>query len=218
MKQRVIILLFVLYVCALTGQISWHTQDYSNWDYTNFRNNKLFHQEFSTSDPDYRILNAAVFYMTNEQRAKHRISILPYHKSLEIAAYNHSMKMGTTGFFSHRNTVNSSRARTEDRGHLAGIANPKFAENIAYNYFSEGSTYLQVAEILIDQWMNSPGHRSNILSKNAKQMGAGTYYINNRIYGTQDFQWFSFIEERKSGGRDKLPAPKLNADNSNIQN
>ncbi len=94
------------------------------------------------------------------------------------------MKMATTGFFSHRNSVDASRASTEDRGRLAGIANPKIAENIAYNYPSDGETYLQVAAKLIDQWMNSPGHRSNILSTNGKQMGANILYQRKDIRNT----------------------------------
>jgi len=218
MKHRVIIILFVFYLNALTGQTSWQTKDYSKWNHTNFRSNPLFHQTFSTSDPDYLLLNAAVFFMTNEQRTKHGVSTLPHHKLLEVAAYNHSMKMATTGFFSHRNSVDASRASTEDRGRLAGIANPKIAENIAYNYPNDGNTYLQVAEKLINQWMNSPGHRSNILSTEGKQMGAGTYYINGRIYGTQVFQWFYFVKESPSGGTDQLPSPKYNSNNSSKQN
>lgn len=167
--------------------------------------NQLFHQEFSKANPDYLLLDAAVFYLTNEQRSILGIPILPYHKLLEVAAYNHSMKMATTNFFSHENPVDASRASTEDRGHLAGVVNPKFAENIAYSYVSGGNTYLQVAAELVDLWMTSPGHRSNILSRNGKQMGAGTYYLNERIYGTQVFQWFSFLIERPAGGTDELP-------------
>ena len=217
MKHFVSIILIVFYLNVLTGQVSWQTKDYSNWDHTNFRSNQLFHQTFSTNDPDYLLLNALVFYMTNEQRSKYGVPPLPYHKLLEIAAYNHSMKMATTGFFSHRNSVDASRASTEDRGRLAGIVNPKFAENIAYNYIDEGNTYLQVAEKLIAQWMNSPGHKSNILSRQGKQMGAGTYYINGRIYGTQVFQWFYFVKENASGGTDYLPSPKYNFINSSVQ-
>lgn len=200
------------------GQTSWQPTDYAKWDHTNFRSNQKFHQTFSTTDPDYQLLNAAVFYLTNVERTNRGVSALPHHELLEVAAYNHSMKMATTGFFSHTNTVDKSRASTEDRGHLAGIANPKFAENIAYNYPDVGSTYLQVATKLIDQWMNSPGHRSNILSTEGKQMGAGTYYYSGKIYGTQVFQWFYFVQESPAGGIDKLPSTKNISNSSNNQN
>lgn len=203
----------ILFTLALFGpfislaQANWKLQEYSHWDYTNFRQNQLFNQLFSTSDPDYLLLDAAVYYLTNEERAKLGIPTLPYHKLLEVAAYNHSMKMATTGFFSHRNPNDTSRTKTEDRGKLAGVSNPKFAENIAMNHPGDNVTYLQVATSLIEQWMNSTGHRSNILSSKAKQMGAGTYYINGQIYGTQIFQWFYFVDEN-SNGKDQLPTQK----------
>lgn len=205
MQRHTIIIFWIFSINALIAQSSWQTEEYFNWDHTSFHRNQLFHQEFSTANPDYLLLDAAIFYLTNEQRSKLGIPVLPYHKLLEVAAYNHSMKMATTHFFSHENPIDASRASTEDRGHLAGVVNPKFAENIAYNYVNAGNTYLQVAAKLVDQWMTSPGHRSNILSKNGKQMGAGTYYLNKRIYGTQVFQWFSFLIESPADRTDELP-------------
>ena len=205
--KNILFTLTLLVSFSSLSQANWKLQDYPQWDYTNFRQNQLFNQLFSTSDPDYLLLDAAVFYLTNEERAKLGIPILPYHKLLEVAAYNHSMKMATTGFFSHRNPNDTSRTRTGDRGKLAGVSNPKFAENIAMNYLRDNATYLQVATTLIEQWMNSAGHRSNILSSKAKQMGAGTYYKNGQIYGTQVFQWFYFVDEN-SKGKDQLPTQK----------
>jgi uncharacterized protein YkwD len=205
MQRQTIFLFWIFSINALVAQTSWHTEDYFNWDHTSFRRNQLFHQEFSRANPDYLLLDAAIFYLTNEQRSSLGVPILPYHELLEVAAFNHSMKMATTNFFSHWNPIDASRKSTEDRGHLAGVANPKFAENIAYNYIDDGDTYLQVAAKLVDQWMTSPGHRSNILSQNGKQMGIGTYYLSERIYGTQVFQWFYFVVESQAGGTDKLP-------------
>lgn len=206
--MKKLLVLSVLLVSFISfGQDNWKLQNYSSWNYSNFRQNQLFNQLFSTSDPDYLLLDAAVYYLTNEERAKLDIPALPYHKLLEVAAYNHSMKMATTGFFSHRNPIDTSRAKTKDRGKLAGVSNPKFAENIAMNYIRDNATYLQVATTLIEQWMNSTGHRSNILSNKAKQMGAGTYYINGKIYGTQVFQWFYFVDENFNG-KDQLPKQK----------
>ena len=205
MQRHTIFLFWIFSINALLAQTSWQTEEYFNWDHTNFRGNQLFHHEFSTANPDYLLLDASIFYLTNEQRSKFGIPILPYHKLLEVAAYNHSMKMATTNFFSHWNTKDASRKSTDDRGHLAGVVNPQFAENIAYDYVGDGDTYLQVAAKLVNGWMTSPGHRSNILSENGKQMGAGAYYLDERIYGTQVFQWFNYVIERPAGGTDELP-------------
>lgn len=207
LKMRNILSLTVALFTAsnLFAQSAWKLDDYSRWNHTNFRQNQIFNKPFSNSEPDYLLLDAALFFMTNEERSKVGVAALRYHRLLEVAAYNHSMKMATTGFFSHKNSVDPSRSSTSDRGKLAGISNPSFAENIAYNYPESGSTYLQVAEKLIDQWMNSPGHKDNILSVKGRQMAAGTYYSNGRIYGTQVFQWFSDVIEDPNGGRDHLP-------------
>ncbi len=76
MLQRIVILLLAFSINSLSGQSYWQTEDYSKWDHTNFRDNQLFHKTFSTTDPDYLLLNAAVFYMTNEQRTKLGVPIL----------------------------------------------------------------------------------------------------------------------------------------------
>lgn len=202
--------------CVSFAQSTWQLDDYSKWDYTNFRQNNIFYQPFSTFNPDYLLLDAALFYMTNEERSKVGVPELRYHKLLEVAAYNHSMKMATTNFFSHENSVDHSRFNPSDRGKLAGVSNPSFAENIAYNYPENGSSYLQVATKLMVQWMNSPGHKDNILSIKARQMGAGTYYYDRKIYGTQVFQWFNDVNENANGGDlDQLPKPITMSDKTN---
>jgi hypothetical protein len=155
--------------------------------------------------------------MTNEERSKVGVDQMRYHKLLEVAAYNHSLKMATTGFFSHQNTVDATRYSKSDRGKLAGISNPSFAENIAYNFPGNGSTYLQVAEKLIVQWMNSSGHKENILSTNGRQMGCGAYYFEGKIYGTQVFQWFSDVIEDANGGVDQLPKAIIQSNSNNNQ-
>lgn len=210
------VLMFLVVVLSLIchpvmAQSNWQLEDYEQWNHTNFRQNPVFNQTFSTSNPDYLLLDAALFFMTNEERAKVGIAPMRYHKLLEVAAYNHSLKMATTGFFSHTNSVDASRSSTSDRGKLAGISNPSFAENIAYNYPGNGNSYLQVASKLMDQWMNSSGHKANILSTNGRQMAGGTYFYDGKIYGTQVFQWFSDIVENPNGGQDQLPRAKANS-------
>lgn len=208
----------LLFFSAFTvhAQYVWSSEDYSKWTYDTFRQHPHFHDKFSPTDPDYLLLNAAVFYLTNEQRVKYGVYPLPYHKSLETAAYNHSLKMATRNFFSHSNNLDNSRKSTSDRAMLAGISNPYLAENIAYHYVSANDSYIDIATKLIDQWINSPGHRSNILSTKGKQMGAGTYYHDGRIYGTQNFQWYENIRLSSSLIRDQLPSPKRNSTGDGI--
>ena len=218
MKNFLFLPISLLFVIISQGQSLWKIEDYEKWDHLNFRQNQSFNQPFSVSNPDYLLLDAAMFFITNEERSKVGVPPMRYHKFLEVAAYNHSLKMATTGFFSHYNSIDVYRKSTGDRGKLAGITNPHIAENIAYNFPKNGSTYMQVATLLIKQWMNSPGHKENILSKKGRQMGIGTYYIDNKIYGTQAFQWFDDIIENPSGGTDHLPKQKTITDKTASQN
>jgi uncharacterized protein YkwD len=218
MKNFLSLIISLIFVNISFGQSLWKVEDYEKWDHRNFRQNQSFNEPFSISNPDYLLLDAALFFITNEERSKAGIPPMRYHKFLEVAAYNHSLKMATTGFFSHYNSIDVSRKSTGDRGKLAGITNPHIAENIAYNFPKNGSTYMQVAALVIKQWMNSPGHKENILSKSGRQMGVGAYYIDNKIYGTQAFQWFEDIIENPNGGTDQLPKQKTITDKTESQN
>ncbi len=40
---------------------------------------------------------------------------------------------------------------------------------------------------VMESWMNSKGHRENILNKNFKKMGVGCYYSDGRYYWVQLF-------------------------------
>ncbi len=185
------------------SQDVWDYSFYDSVNHNNFRNFTIFKQKINPSQPDYALINAALFFLTNEIRTKNDIKPLDYHAALEIAAYNHSKEMVEKKFFSHTNSKTKKRRNTGDRARLAGINNPFIAENIAYNFISNGDTYLDIAEKLITQWMNSKGHRENILSENGLQLGCGVFIRNEYVYATQNFQWYYTIIEKQA--EDKLP-------------
>ena len=84
--------------------------------------------------------------------------------------------MGRTGAFSHTGRGGSNFV---SRAKAAGYAHPS-AENIAWGYRS--------AEDVVTGWMNSPGHRTNILNCRSKTVGTGAVYAQNGApYYTQDF-------------------------------
>lgn len=61
------------------------------------------------------------------------------------------------------------------------------SENVAMNAGFNNSDPQQVAKSLVDQWINSPGHRQNMLSR-ARAMGAGVLCTaNGSCFGTQIF-------------------------------
>ena len=146
---------------------------------------------------------AACFYATNEQRAKHGKKALERNALLEASAQLHADRMTNKGFFSHEDPHSKALRTPDDRGRKVGVPNPKFAENIAfvttidyesgrpvygrggpgkYSYTPDGPlvpthTYASLARDTLEGWMNSPGHRRNILDGNALELGCGFAFI-----------------------------------------
>jgi uncharacterized protein YkwD len=205
MHARLFIPLLLLLVPGwIAAATQWNRDSYKTVTHKNFRTNAAFNAKIDLGNIDYPLLNAAIFYLTNEQRAKKGKKPLEYHSALEIAAWNHSASMARKNFFSHDNHKEKNRRDSDDRGKLAGIANPSIAENIAYSDGeNEDATYMEIAVMFIETWMDSPGHKENILSGDALQLGCGAYYLDGTWYGTQNFQWFEKIKAGKA--IDKLP-------------
>ena len=54
-----------------------------------------------------------------------------------------------------------------------GVDNWGFAENVAMNYAPDWEAGMKK---VVDQWMNSAGHRANIMHKKMTHMAVGTFY------------------------------------------
>lgn len=176
--KRILLLLLCTFICVVGhGQSSaWQTIDYQRLNHKNYQQEPSFNERIDLKKPDYRRLNALLFFMVNEQRSRLGLSILAHHETLEIAAFRHSESMIVKNFFSHKNPKEADRRTSEHRARLAGVANPYIAENIAYFSNSNTQTYKSVAMKLMGQWMASPGHKANILSKEGLQLGCGVFH------------------------------------------
>jgi stress response protein SCP2 len=106
---------------------------------------------------------ADVVAATNAERARHGLAPLTVDARLTAAAQAHSADMVARSFFAHENPDGS---QVWDRALAAGYAYRKVAENIAAGQRS-------AAEVVVG-WMNSPGHRRNILDPELTQIGVGT--------------------------------------------
>lgn len=226
------------YLLALTTANAHFTDaDYQQYSVKGFRDNKSFLRAIDFVNPDYALINAAVFYVTNEQRVRKKLPPLEHNSHLELAAWHHSKSMADGRFFNHINASVKARRTPDDRAKLAGITNPYIAENIAempaieyvqgkevfvidkkagtFSYTNGGEvipphTYLSFAEAVVAQWMDSPPHRKNILSKEALQLGCGIYLYADRDFynmptfkATQNFQQFEPVKAGEA--KDSLP-------------
>lgn len=201
------------------------TDLYQKLNYNNFREYPAFNDSINFSNINYPLLNAAIFFTTNEIRIKYGRLALRYHPALEACAQMHSTDMANNKYLSHYNQKVSEKKTPNDRAVFHGITNPYLAENIAEEFglqYSAGKevytpakgvfsyrpggkpikphSYLSIAEALLSAWMHSPPHRKNILSKDALQLGCGSFlHINNNFNympsfkATQNFQLYEQV-------------------------
>jgi len=120
-----------------------------------------------------------VVTLTNAERAKAGCGPLAVNATLTAVAQAHSQDMATNNYFDH----NSQDGRTPfDRMTAAGYRYSTAAENIAAGQ--------RTPQDVMTAWMNSAGHRANILNCALKQIGVGYATGSSSQYGvywTQDF-------------------------------
>lgn len=100
--------------------------------------------------------------LTNIERQKVGLSPLKLSSRLGRSAQNHAADMARNNYFSHTGRNGSS---ISDRAMANGYKYSFLGENIA-----AGKT---TPEGTIRQWMNSPGHRANILKREFTEIGFG---------------------------------------------
>jgi uncharacterized protein YkwD len=124
-----------------------------------------------------------VLDLTNVQRQQAGLASLTLNQNLNASAQAHTNDMAFNDFFAHTGSNGSSFA---DRVRSAGYNYSFTAENIAAGYATPSS--------VVKAWMNSSGHRANILNPNLRELGVGFYFLENdpgtttyRYYWTQNF-------------------------------
>jgi uncharacterized protein YkwD len=117
-----------------------------------------------------------VLAMVNSERAKAGCSALTTDSRLAGAARAHSSDMASRNYFSH-DTPEGTSVGTRVTG--AGYQWSNVGENIAYGQPD--------AQSVMQAWMNSSGHRANILNCAFRNIGIGTANSSRGLYWTQEF-------------------------------
>lgn len=118
---------------------------------------------------------AEVLSLVNEERAKVGCSALSANSALSDLAAKFSDDMAARGFFDH---TDPDGATPWDRAAKAGISDLG-GENIARGQSD--------AAAVMAAWMNSPGHKANILNCDFKTLGVGVHFGPGGPWWTQDF-------------------------------
>ncbi len=118
---------------------------------------------------------AQILTLVNQQRATAGCKPLTASSSLNTLAQNFSDEMAARGFFDHTDPDGND---PWDRAAKLGISNLG-GENIAMGQPD--------AQAVMDAWMNSPGHRANILNCQYTTLGVGIHFGSGGPWWTQDF-------------------------------
>ncbi len=126
---------------------------------------------------DVSAVEKEVVRLVNVERQKNGLNPLELDAQLSNVARLKSQDMATKGYFSHTSPTYGSPF---DMMKQFGIKYSAAGENIAMGQPS--------AEAVVKAWMNSEGHRANILSKSFTKIGVGYYKgSNGSPYWTQMF-------------------------------
>jgi len=124
-----------------------------------------------------KAIEAQVVELVNQQRAANGLKPLKLNWELARVARYKSEDMRDRKYFSHNSPTYGSPF---DMIKAFGISYSAAAENIAVGQ--------KTAQAVMNSWMNSPGHRSNILSTSYTEIGVG--YASGGSYGHYWTQMF----------------------------
>ncbi|WP_241655943.1 SafA/ExsA family spore coat assembly protein [Halobacillus litoralis] len=127
--------------------------------------------------PSIKSVERQVIDLTNQERANNGLSALKANWQLSRVARYKSRDMANKGYFSHNSPTYGSPF---DMMRDFNVHYRKAAENIAAGQ--------RTPEEVVNGWMNSPGHRKNILDPDLRQIGVG--YAEGGSYGYYWTQMF----------------------------
>lgn len=123
----------------------------------------------------FRDLQCEVFLLVNEERAAQGLDPVVFDAALGQAAQAHAEDMSANQYFDHASL--DGRSFT-DRCVEAGYDARPRGENIAWGQATP--------EDVMQSWMNSSGHRANILAADTNEIGVGfadQYWV--QVFGSR---------------------------------
>lgn len=133
-----------------------------------------------------------IYDMTNKHRKAAGLPPLERVPKVDAIARHHSQDMSRRNYFSHDTpegldpTDRAERAGYDCTADHGSHYTHGLAENI---FWHSGDWYgaERLADKIMDWWMNSPGHRQNIMNPDYDRIGVGVAIGAGAVYATQNF-------------------------------
>lgn len=125
--------------------------------------------------PDQRADAEQVFALANQARAQAGVGRLAWDPALAAAALAHCRRMVQEGPIAHRY---GGELDVSGRAAQAGAHFSVIEENVAIG---------PSADAIHEEWMNSPGHRSNLLSPDVDHVGIAIVAARGVLYAVADY-------------------------------
>jgi len=133
-----------------------------------------------------RAIEQAIHKRVNRLRGDHSVGTISYSDHLSAIALQHSRDMASRDYFNHDSPDGESAADRYDR---FGHTNRSVGENIAFRQPGPTAGADEIAEDVVEGWMDSPGHRENLLRDRFEAEGIGVFCDPDRtVYVTQNFR------------------------------
>lgn len=144
---------------------------------------------------EHALLAREIFRVTNEVRRQQGVRALQPEPALTVAANGQAAMLAIRIHSGHDSPLvneNDPSARVQ----LAGLPAGEVAENAASlsarnREAGRNYSYAELAAVIVQAWMDSPGHRANLLNPTLHYLGCGTRAArllgNPMVYAIQDF-------------------------------
>jgi uncharacterized protein YkwD len=131
--------------------------------------------QYGTGGPDLRAVVEQIFALGNQARAQAGVASLAWDPALAAAALQHCRMMAAAGPISHqyRGEPDLSSRAVQAGAHFGLIE-----ENVAVAHS---------AAAVHQGWMQSPGHRQNLLSPEVDHVGIAVVYAHGVLYAVADY-------------------------------
>lgn len=198
LRSSSLILVWLIGLACIPTTITGGFADdnYRSVSWQQFANAKVVNQKIDLQDPDLELLNAAVFFASNQAREQRKMPIFRFQAPLRDMARFHAKQMAKYHFVSHDNPRAPRYATVEARGRQFDAQ--VNAENVASTFlhkYSSGSryytkktsqgdtffdsssrqikvhTYWSFAQDIVQGWIDSPPHRKNLFHPQLKTLG-----------------------------------------------